>query len=285
MMNQGRASSSVEPAEEIESIEIDLLLTAVARRYGYDFRHYAPASLRRRIRRAVSNEGVATISALQERLLHSPDSLAGFVSALSVHTTSMFRDPPFYRALRRTVVPHLRTYPFVRIWHAGCASGEEVYSLAIVLAECGIYDRCRIYATDISDELLDRARRGVFPLASMRDYTARYIQSGGEREFSSYYAARHEHALMRDSLKKNVVFSQHNLVSDRSFNEFQMVLCRNVMIYFDQTLRERVHSLIYDSLVKFGILGLGMRETVQYSRVAERYQALEGDVRLYRRVK
>ncbi len=270
---------------EVESIELELLLSGVAQHWGYDFRNYARASLKRRVREAMRKEGVATISALQERVLHDPVALGRFVASVSVHATSMFRDPEFYQALAAHVFPLLRTYPFARIWHAGCASGEEVYSLAILLDEAGLYDRCRIYATDISMVALERAARGIVPLAQMKDYTRNYQLAGGKRDFSTYYAADDKNAILRERLRKNVVFSQHNLVSDGAFNEFHLVLCRNVMIYFDEKLRDRVVSLLHGSLVRFGVLGLGRKETLRYTAFHDRFEQLPGDVRLYRRVR
>ena len=275
----------VEAVHGLEELEVELLLTAVARRYGYDFRQYSAASLHRRLRRAMLEEHVRTLSGLQERLLHDPGALARFVSTLSVHVTGMFRDPPVYKAIRQRVVPMLRTWPFVRIWHAGCSTGEEVYSLAVVLREEGLLERCRIYATDLSDELLETASRGVYPLRAMREYTAAYHQAGGRADFSAYYTADSRHAILREDLRKNIVFSQHNLVSDGSFNEFHMILCRNVMIYFDKDLRDRVQELLHESLVMFGVLVLGTRESLRFSPVADRYEALDEALRLYRRVR
>lgn len=272
-------------APDVEELETELLLDAVARRYGYDFRQYAAASLKRRIARAMQNEGVRTVSALQERLLHEPAALDRFVSTLSVHVTGMFRDPAVYKAIRNRVVPTLRTWPFVRIWHAGCSTGEEVYSLAVVLHEEGLLERCRIYATDLSEDLLETARRGVYPLRAMRDYTAAYHQAGGQEDFSEYYRADSTHAILRDDLRRHVVFSQHNLVSDGSFNEFHLILCRNVMIYFDKDLRDRVHELLYESLVMFGVLVLGTRESLRFSPFDDRYEVLDDALRIHRRVR
>ena len=269
--------------ESVEELEMDLLLTAIVRRYGYDYRNYAPASLRRRVRRVLDNERLPSISALQERLLREPACMERFIATVSVHVTAMFRDPEFFLALRTEVVPLLRTHPFVRIWCAGCSTGEEVYSLAILLQEEGLYDRCRIYATDISDALLRRAQKGVFPLSAMREHTANYQKAGGTGEFSQYYVADSENAVFRSSLRRNLVFSQHNLVSDGPFNEFQLVLCRNVTIYFDSTLTERVHGILDTSLVRFGVLGLGRKETLAHSPLAERFTPLVGDLRLYRK--
>lgn len=270
---------------EVESLEIELLLAGIVKRYGYDFREYAPASLRRRVLKAMHAERVDTISALQERILRDRTCMERFVTVMSVHLTAMFRDPSFYRALRDEVVPLLRTYPFLRVWVAGCSTGEEAYSLAILLEEEGLYDRCRIYATDLSDALLQRARRGVFPLNRMRENTNNYLRAGGRREFSSYYTADSKNALFRGELRRNLVFSQHNLVSDRAFNEFQLVSCRNVMIYFDNSLRNRVLKLLHGSLCRFGVLGLGHRETIDFSAVHDLFTPLERGVHLYRKIR
>lgn len=270
---------------QTEGVEAELLLTGVAARYGYDFRGYARASLMRRIRNAVRREGVPTISALQERVLHEPACMARFVERIVVHTTSMFRDPEMYQALRNDVIPLLRTYPFIRIWHAGCSSGEEVYSLAILLHEAGLYDRCRLYATDLSDTVVERARKGIYSLAAMRDHTVAYRKAGGREDFSSYYESDAGHVVMRGALRRNTIFSQHNLVSDDAFNEFHLIFCRNVMIYFDRQLRERVHDLLYRSLCKFGILSVGKKESLQFTPFEERFREMGQDVRLYRRIR
>lgn len=266
-------------------LEVELLLTGLAERYGYDFRNYARASLMRRIRRAMVSEGAASLSALQHKLLHDEHAAMRFVAAVSVHTTSMFRDPDVYRALRNDVVPLLRTYPFVRIWHAGCSSGEEVYSLAIVLEEEGIYDRCRVYATDLSDTILDRARQGVFSLRSMREHTQAYQRAGGQQDFSSYYVADSENARFRKALRRQLVFSQHNLVCDSAFNEFQLIVCRNVLLYFDQTLRHRTLELFRASLVNFGVLVIGKKESLRFTPHADTYQELRDGTRIYRRLR
>jgi chemotaxis protein methyltransferase CheR len=270
--------------DDVDEIELALLLEGVYRRYGFDFREYAPASLRRRVWRRVHAEGVSTISALQEKLLHDPACMERLLLDLSINVTAMFRDPTFYVAFREKVVPLLRTYPFTRIWVAGCSTGEEVYSLAILLQEAGVYDRTRIYATDINDTVLDRARRGVFPLEKMREYTQNYISAGGERAFSEYYLAKYDGAQFQRSLVENVVFAQHNLVSDRSFNEFNVIVCRNVMIYFDRALQDRVHRLFYESLMTFGVLALGAKESIRFSHFEDRYEDLDEGERLYKKV-
>jgi chemotaxis protein methyltransferase CheR len=270
---------------QLEAIEIELLLTGVARRYGYDFRHYARSSLARRVRHVLAKEALPTVSALQDRVMHDPACMLRFVETVSVHTTAMFRDPDVYLSIRREIVPLLRTYPFVRIWHAGCSTGEEVYSLAIVLQEEGLYDRCRLYATDISDGIVERASRGVFGIEAMRENTLRYQQSGGRADFSSYYLTSHNSAVIRQALRKNMVFSQHNLVCDGPFNEFQLILCRNVMIYFDQVLRERVHDLFHKSLSNFGLLGLGKKESLRFTSFERNYQELHEGLGVYRRLR
>ncbi len=269
----------------LEDLEIELLLMAVSRRYGYDFSNYSRASLRRRVRRAVQELGSRTISGLQDRLLHDPSSLRRFVSTLSVHVTSLFRDPHFYVALRDHVIPLLRTYPFVRIWVAGCATGEEVYSLSILLAEEGLQQRSRIYATDISDDMLERAAQAQFPIDRMQLYTQNYQAARGRSDFSSYYRIDGKVATLDPSLKQGVVFSQHNVASDSAFNEFQLIMCRNVMIYFDQELRARVHGLFHESLCRHGILALGLRESIRFTNVAEYYEALHSECRIYRKTR
>ena len=280
------ASSVEQPSarQEVDDLELTLLLEAVYRRYGFDFREYAPASLRRRVWRRVQAEGLTTISSLQDKLLHEPAAMERLLLDLSINVTAMFRDPTFYVALREKMVPLLRTYPFTRIWVAGCSTGEEVYSLAILLQEEEVYERTRIYATDINDSVLDRARAGVFPLEKMREYTQNYIKAGGKRAFSEYYVAKYDGAQFQRSLVENVVFAQHNLVSDRSFNEFNVIVCRNVMIYFDRTLQDRVHRLFFESLVTFGLLALGSKESIRFSPFADAYEELDIEERLYRKV-
>jgi chemotaxis protein methyltransferase CheR len=270
--------------DELETIEIQLLLEGVYRYHGFDFRDYALAPLKRRIWNTVHSEGVSSISALQERVLHNAACMERFLLNLSVHVTAMFRDPGFYRAFRTAVVPLLRTYPFIRIWHTGCSTGEEVYSMAILLQEEGIYDRCRIYATDQTEALLRTARSGVFPLIRMQEYTANYLKAGGKRAFSEYYTAGYGNAIFNPLLRENVVFSQHNLTMDGSFNEFHVILCRNVMLYFNKALQKRAHALLYESLVIFGVLGLGHQETIKFNPYEDRYEELVRGEKLYRRI-
>jgi len=269
---------------EIEEVEIALLLEGVYRATGYDFRDYALGSLRRRLRSRTKEEGLRSISELQGKVLRDSGALTRLIGDLSISVTSMFRDPNFYRAFREKVIPLLRTYPFVRIWAAGCATGEEVYSLAIVLAEEGLYERTRIYATDVNEVALDRAREGTVPLGKMKDYTENYIKAGGTQAFSEYYQAGDETARLSRALMDNIVFAQHDLVSDRAFNEFNVILCRNVMIYFGTSLQERVHELLYGSLVMFGVLALGQRESLRFTPHMRHYEEIDVSHKLYKKV-
>ena len=274
-----------EGRDELERVEIDLLLEGIYRRYGFDFREYAPASLRRRLWRRIHAERLESVSGLQEKVLHDPACMERLLLDLSINVTAMFRDPSFYVAFRERVAPLLRTYPFTRIWVAGCSTGEEVYSLAILLTEEELYERARIYATDINEAVLQRAKDGIFPLNTMQENTANYIAAGGNGTFSGYYTARYDYAMFRPSLRENVVFAQHNLVTDASFNHFNVIVCRNVFIYFNNALQDRVHQLFLQSLEMFGILGLGKKETVRYTSAADRYEEIDAEERLYRRIR
>jgi chemotaxis protein methyltransferase CheR len=277
-------SLAVTEVTELEDVEISLLLDGLYRVYGFDFREYARSSLKRRILELMRAEKLDTVSMLQDRILHDTACLDRFLLGLSVHATSMFRDPSFYLTFRRKVVPLLRTYPTVMIWIAGCSTGEEVYSLAILLAEEGLYGKCRIYATDMSQAVLGKARDGIFPLSAMREYTNNYHMAGGVSEFSDYYTAQYGNVIFTPALKKNVVFSEHNLATDGSFNEFQVILCRNVMIYFNKDLQARVHNLLYDSLSMFGVFGIGNKESLKFTPRAGFYEHLNDNDKLYRKV-
>jgi chemotaxis protein methyltransferase CheR len=271
--------------KQLEDIELHLLLEGIYRQYGFDFRNYALSSLKRRVWNFVRSENLPNISALQERVLHDPTSLDRFLYALSVNVSAMFRDPAFFRSFREEVVPMLRTYPFIRIWHAGASMGEEVYSLAILLQEEGIYDRCRIYATDINDNVLKKAKAGIYPLDLMQTYTANYIKAGGTQSFSQYYTAAYDRAIFQSSLRQNVVFAQHNLATDSSFNEFHVILCRNVMIYFNNELQRHVQKLLFESLVVLGVLGIGAKESLKFSPYEDSYDEIDRNVKLYRRIR
>jgi chemotaxis protein methyltransferase CheR len=271
-------------SDDLERIEVQVLLEAIYQHYGFDFRGYALGSLKRRLWRRAYAERVETMSALQDRVLHDPAVMERLLLDLSINVTSMFRDPTFFKALREKVVPHLRTYPFIRIWNAGCSTGEETFSLAILLREEGLYDRARIYATDINEAVLSQARSGSFPLEKMRVYTENYIRAGGTESFSSYYTTDGDTARFNPDLIEQVVFAQHNLVSDAPFNEFNVIVCRNVMIYFGKTLQDRVHELFYESLDPFGILALGHKESIKFTKYENRYEALDAPEKLYRKM-
>ncbi|MCA1294493.1 protein-glutamate O-methyltransferase CheR [Paenibacillus sp. alder61] len=271
--------------DEREQLEIELLLEGVHRLYGYDFRNYALPSLRRRIWHQVHAERVTTISALQEKVLHDRECFERLVYSLSIPVTEMFRDPSLFRAFREKVVPLLRTYPYIRVWHAGCSTGEEVYSMAILLHEEGLYDKARIYATDMNGRSLQVAKEGVFGIEKMKLYTKNYQDAGGTRSFSEYYTARYNSVIFQPFLRKNMIFAEHNLATDQSFNEFNVIFCRNVMIYFDETLRNRVHSLFHQSLSHFGVLVLGAKESIHFTEYDDCYEPLDRVEKMYRKIK
>jgi chemotaxis protein methyltransferase CheR len=268
----------------LEDIEIDLLLEGIFRQYGFDFRKYTRPSLKQRIRNFLRDEHIGSISLLQDRLLHDPVWLDRFVYGLSVNASGIFSDPNFYISFRKEVVPLLRTYPFIRIWIAGISTGEELYSLAILLEEESIYERCRIYGTDINEAIMKKAKEGIYPANLIETYSKNYSSAGGKKSFSDYYTAAGESVMVKSSLRDNIVFAQHNLATDASFNEFQVILCRNVMIYFNSELQAHVYNLLHESLVTFGVLGLGAEETMQFSPHQYAYQEIDKMARLYRRV-
>jgi chemotaxis protein methyltransferase CheR len=268
----------------LENGEIELLLEMMCARHGYDFRDYNRASLRRRVGCVLRAEGLARVASLRELVLRDQAAMNRLVMGLSVNVTSMFRDPEFFRALRCKVVPLLRTYPFVRVWCAGCSTGEEVYSLAILFEEEGLYDRCRIYATDLNETVLRKGREGVFTRGLMAEYSENYQRAGGKRSLADYYTAAYEHVLFRSTLRRNLVFAQHNLVTDASFNEFHLILCRNVMIYFNQSLQNRVHRLLFGSLVPLGLLCLGNRESLRLSLHERDYEPFDSREKVFRRI-
>ena len=270
-------------AAELEDIETGLLLEAIHRRYGYDFRGYARSSLDRRLKHRARNERVVTLSQLQGRILRDPHVMSRLLDDLTISVSSMFRDPAFFAAVREAVLPRLRTYPYLRIWNAGCARGEEPWSLAILLHEAGLLERARIYATDLSEESLERASQGAFPLAKMREYTAAYIESGGQREFSTYYRVDGDRARFDPALGARFVFARHNLATDGPFNEFDLIVCRNVLIYFGKELQMRALDLFDDSLHGLGMLGLGRQESLAGTRQAARFGTLVEGQRLYRK--
>lgn len=271
--------------QELEQIEIELLLSGVHRFYGYDFRNYALPSLKRRIWHHVLAENVPTISALQEKVLHDRACFERFVYSLSIPVTEMFRDPGLFLTFRKKVIPLLRTYPYIRIWHAGCSTGEEVYSMAILLHEEGLYDKARIYATDMNARSLQQAKEGVYEISKMRQYTKNYMEAGGTRAFSEYYTAKYNSVILQPYLRKNIIFAEHNLATDTSFNEFNVIFCRNVMIYFNDELRDHVHGLFHESLSRFGVLVLGSKESIHFTRYSDSYEPLDRVEKIYRKNK
>jgi chemotaxis protein methyltransferase CheR len=270
-------------AYEVETIEIELLLEALHRAYGYDFRSYARASIERRIRQFMSGSDCLSVSEMIGKVLHDQEFFTSLVQCFSISVTEMFRDPFVYMAVREEVVPLLRTWPHVKVWHAGCATGEEVYSMAIVLKEEKIYDRATIYGTDFNDCALATAKEGIYPAERIQEGTRNYQQAGGTASFGDYYHARYDAAAIDRSLKERITFANHNLVSDTVFGEMQLIFCRNVLIYFDRKLQDRVLDLFTDSLVHGGFLCLGTKEDLRFSSVADRYEELNRKARIYKK--
>jgi chemotaxis protein methyltransferase CheR len=284
-MMRGLALGMADPVREAdrESIEIDMLLNGIRSRYGYDFTHYSRASLKRRLERALAQNKLAHFSELLDRLFHDEKCFDEFLKTMSITVTEMFRDPPFHLAVRRHVVPVLKTYPFVKIWHAGCATGEEVYSMALVLHEEGFLDRARIYATDFNTHSLDTASSGVYSAKHMASCKANYLEAGGTADFSGYLSDGYELAKFKDFLKERITFSYHNLVTDGVFGEMNMICCRNVLIYFDKTLQDQVLQKFADSLRHGGFLCLGSRESLKFSAVAPLFAPVDSSQRIYRK--
>lgn len=254
---------------KIEDIEIRLLLEALFLKYHYDFRNYAMASIKRRLKQAREQLGFATFSALQESLLHDPAVLPRLLRYLTVQVSEMFRDPSYFKAIREKVVPHLRTYPSLKVWIAGCSGGEELYSLVILFREEGLEDRTIFYATDINHEALQAAEAGIFALDRIPLFTENHRQAGGKSSLSDYYQAAYGKVSFDRTLRRNVVFSDHSLVTDAVFGEMHLISCRNVMIYFDRGLQDRALGLFKDSLARKGFLGLGSKESLRFSRHAD----------------
>ena len=265
------------------AIELRLLMEAIYLKYSYDFRDYTGASQKRRVQYALAQMQLPSISALQERILREPAMFARLLQYLTIPVSEMFRDPAYFLAMRRQVVPHLHTYPSVTVWVAGCSTGEEVYSLAILLREEGLLARTRIYATDINPESLALARQGIFPLEAVRRYTANYQQSGGTRAFSDYYTAAYDAARFDPSLCADVIFADHSLATDSVFAQTQFISCRNVLIYFNRALQDRALGLFHESLSHRGFLGLGAKESIDFSSYAGRFDVLARSERLYRK--
>ncbi len=264
-------------------IEIHLLLEAIYQKYGYDFRQYSEAHIERRIRNRLALSGLGTISEMQANLLNNDTFAYDLLHDLSITVTEMFRDPGFYKAIRETVIPILKTYPFLKIWHAGCSTGEEAYSMAILLMEEGLYERTTIYATDFNQRALDEAKEGIFSNQLIKEYTTNYTISGGKGYFSDYYTADYNMVIMNQALKKNIVWANHNLVTDSVFAEVHLILCRNVLIYFKKQLQNEVHRKFYESLISGGILCLGSKEGLYFSELKDSYHELDSKQRIYKK--
>lgn len=267
-----------------QAIELKLLIEAIYLRYSYDFRDYSSASLKRRVLLALKQMHCENISQLQRRILYDPQAFMELLQFLTIPVSEMFRDPSYYLALREQVIPVLCTYPSLKIWIAGCSTGEEVYSMAILLKEEGLLDRTILYATDINPRSLERARQGIFNIDNMRQYTSNYQGAGGKHSLSDYYTAAYDSAIMDKSLKENITFADHSLATDSVFAETQLISCRNVLIYFNKPLQNRAFGLFYDSLCHRGFLGLGSKETVEFSGYAEQFEAFDKPERVFRKL-
>ncbi|PUZ25964.1 chemotaxis protein CheR [Chitinophaga parva] len=268
----------------VKEEEISVLLNDLLECYGYDFTDYSLASMQRRINRLFSMDRFPSFAEFRYRVRNDPSYIQHFVEEITVNVTEMFRDPSFYLALRKQVLPMLATYPFIRIWHAGCSTGEEVYSMAILLQEANLLHKSVIYATDINTSVLEKARKGIFPIANMQQYSQNYMASGGQHEFSAYYAAKYDYAKFNESLSRKVIFAPHNLVTDGSFNEFQLIICRNVLIYFNKDLQEKVLRLFSESLEQLGYLGLGAKETLKFTNDAHKFRQIDKREKIWRKV-
>ncbi|MES1217611.1 MAG: protein-glutamate O-methyltransferase CheR [Bacteroidota bacterium] len=268
----------------IRDEELELLITELFESYGYDFTNYAKASLKRRVNRLLVVERLPSFAELFYKLKNDPAYLVTVVKQLTVNVTEMFRDPATFKTIREKIIPVLATHPFIRIWHAGCASGEEVYSMAILLEEAKLLHKSLLYATDLNPSVIENIQRGVFPLNQMKQYSENYIASGGQKDFSMYYTAKYDFAKFDDKLKLRMIAATHNLVSDRSFNEFQLIFCRNVLIYFDKHLQDKVFTLFDDSLEKLGFLILGSKENIRFSKVAGKFKQVESKDKIWRKM-
>jgi chemotaxis protein methyltransferase CheR len=269
---------------ENENLEIDLFLDAMYKKYGYDFRNYSRASIKRRIEHRLKLSNIKNISAMQHQLINDWDFFETVLRDFSINVTEMFRDPSFYKAMREEIIPRVKNLQQINIWHAGCATGEEVYSMAILLKEEGIYDKTRIYATDFNKDVLEKAKQGVYPAKLLKQYILNYREAGGVESFADYYSARYELVLMNSSLRKNILFSDHNLTCDTVFGEMDIIICRNVMIYFNIELQNHVFKLFLDALGKPGFLCLGSKETVSISDYANNFDAIDRKERIYQKV-
>ena len=268
---------------EIEKIEIDILLETLHKMHGFNFSGYAKASLKRRIRKTAKEFNLESISEMIPKVIHDNNFLNKLLFNFSITVSEMFRDPPFFKSLRETVIPFLKTYLYIKIWHAGCATGEEVYSMAILLQEEGLYDKCTIFATDFNNSALAQAKEGIYDIKQIKEFTENYQMSGGKSSFSDYYITNNNYAKMNKSLRDKVTFANHNLVTDGVFSEMHLILCRNVLIYFGSDLQNRVLNVFTESLVNKGFLAIGSKESIEYSSVNDKYKAINKKLRIFRK--
>ena len=271
--------------QTVSDSEMELLISDILSIYGYDFTDYSKASLKRRLNRIYTLDKFPSFAEFRYRIKNDATYFSRFVEEITVNVTEMFRDPSFYKTLKEEVLPVLATKPFIRIWHAGCSTGEEVYSMAIMLEEANLLQKSLLYATDLNPSVLERLKKGIFPLSQIKQYSENYILSGGRNEFSKYYTAKYDLAKFDENLKKKMIVSTHNLVSDRSFNEFQLILCRNVLIYFDKPLQDKALALFDESLETLGFLALCAKENLKFSPVARKYKQLANKEKIWRKTK
>lgn len=267
---------------EIDKLEMDMLKEAIFKRYGYDFRHYSNASFKRRTEHFLSTVDCERVSELIPLIINDKSFFEFFFYTLCITTTEMFRDPHTFKAIRKKVIPVLKTFPFIKVWSAGCSTGEEAYSMAIILKEEGLYDRSHIYATDFNEEALEKAKKGIYPVEKIKEMTANYQQAGGKESFSDYYHSKYSSAIMNKDLKKNIVFANYNLVSDAVFGEMHLILCRNVLIYFDRSLQNHVLNLLSNSLIHRGYLCIGTKESIKFSGIDKKFKQAVKDEKIYK---
>jgi len=268
---------------DLLNIEIQLLLEAIFLRYGYDFRNYSKAHIKRRILHRLGISMLSSVTQLQDRILRERAFFIEFLDDLSINVTEMFRDPEFYKSLRETIIPKLRTYAYFKIWHAGCSTGEEVFSLSILLKEEGLLDRCQVYATDFNRNVLEIAREGVYQKSDIEQYEMNYQLSGGSKKLSDYYKSRYGSVIFDKELSNKIVFADHNLVTDNVFADVNLILCRNVLIYFEKELQDNVIGLFYDSLIPSGILCLGTKESIKFSRHGNLFEIVDEKQKIYKK--
>ncbi len=269
--------------KESQNIEIDLILEAIYQMHGYDFRNYGRAHIKRRLLHRLQLSKLSSISEMQHKILYDESFFNLILKDFSINVTEMFRDPSFYKRLRDEIIPILKTYPFIKIWHAGCSSGEEVYSMAILLMEEGLYDRTQIYATDFNHQILMKAKEGIYPINKIKEFTLNYQKAGGTRSFSDYYMAKYESVIFNNDLKKNIVFAEHNLVNDSAFAEIHLLMCRNVLIYFNKDLQNQVIKLFTSSILPGGYLCLGTKETIQFTDSIQNYDIIFDNEKIFKK--